>query len=159
LVFVQHTNIKMKTEFNFKVFISNTDPFRTVYISRHLKDLGVHDITRFKDQNDFLNYLNHKPDIIFVDYDVNSDEAFELIKKIKRTEPDTYVVIVTSRENIPSAVKAIRFGAFDYVVKGEEGNYLYYVIQRIICIRREIKVNNSRFADGSNSNVKFYYLN
>jgi DNA-binding NtrC family response regulator len=148
----------MKTEFNFKVFISNADPFRTTYMTRYLKDMGVQNITRFKDQNDFLKYLKHRPDIIFVDYDTDP-EALEIIKKIKRTEPDTYVIVVTSRENIPSAVKTIRFGAFDYVVKGEEENYLYYVMQRIICIRREIKTNNSRFAGGFTSAAEFYHLN
>lgn len=56
-------------------------------------------------------------DVIILDLENNSDECFELLRKIKANTPQTPVIITSTSEHAETVVKSIKEGAFDYVVK------------------------------------------
>ena len=43
----------------------------------------------------------------------------EVLKKIKESSPLTQVVMVSGQHSLTVAANAIKYGAFDYIVKGE----------------------------------------
>jgi DNA-binding NtrC family response regulator len=68
---------------------------------------------------DCVNNLTLQPDVIFLDYSMELFNGLEVLKKIKRFNPDIYVVFLSGQENIETAVSSLKYGAFDYIVKGE----------------------------------------
>jgi len=70
---------------------------------------------------DGLNALKiveeESPDLIFLDIVMPGMDGITTLKKIKEKYPDTYVVIISAYGNIETAVKAIKYGAFDFIEK------------------------------------------
>jgi DNA-binding NtrC family response regulator len=61
-----------------------------------------------------------KPDIVVLDYELNkiSDEdGSHTVDKIKEISPETVVIMMSDEEDMNSALKALRYGAYDYVMK------------------------------------------
>jgi len=44
-------------------------------------------------------------------------DGVELIRRIKDTDPDTIVILMTAYPSLPTAVEALRLGAHDYLIK------------------------------------------
>ena len=61
----------------------------------------------------------YEPDLIFLDYNMGSLNGIETLKKIKRFNPNSLVVFISGQEEIAVAVNALKYGAFDYLVKSE----------------------------------------
>ena len=57
------------------------------------------------------------PDIALVDYMMPEMDGLELLKELKRHDRNLEVVIMTAFGTIPSAIEAVRSGAFDYLAK------------------------------------------
>jgi len=58
-------------------------------------------------------------DLVFVDYSLPGRDGLEVLEEIRRGEAPPPVVVVTGRGDEQMAVKAMKGGAYDYVVKGE----------------------------------------
>jgi signal transduction histidine kinase/FixJ family two-component response regulator len=58
-------------------------------------------------------------DLVFLDYSLLGRDGLEVLEEIRRGEAPPPVVVVTGRGDEKVAVKAMKGGAYDYVVKGE----------------------------------------
>ena len=74
------------------------------------------------------NYPFH---ILFVDIKMPGMDGIELLEKVKTEYPDTIIVIITAYGSIESAVKAMRIGASDYLLKPFKPDQLSLVMERI----------------------------
>jgi len=108
----------METNKNFRIFLVDDDTFCMGIYRQHLASLGYNDITGFGNGHDCLNHLTEQPDVIFLDYEMSNLSGLEVLKKIKRVNPDIFVVFLSGQASIMTAVNALKFGAFDYIVKG-----------------------------------------
>jgi two-component system, OmpR family, response regulator len=71
-----------------------------------------------------LKNLSQNPDIIILDYHLNSVNrnainGLATLDKIKETNPQTPVIILSSQDKIEVAVNCMKHQAFDYIVKSE----------------------------------------
>lgn len=57
------------------------------------------------------------PDLILLDIWMPGIDGLETLKKIKRAQPQQLVVMMSGHGSIETAVKATRFGAFDFIEK------------------------------------------
>ena len=69
--------------------------------------------------------------LLFVDIKMPGMDGIELLEKVKQEYPDTIVVIITAYGSIESAVKAMRIGAHDYLLKPFKPDQLSLVMERI----------------------------
>ena len=69
--------------------------------------------------------------LLFVDIKMPGMNGIELLEKVKTEYPDTIVVIITAYGSIESAVKAMRIGAIDYLLKPFKPDQLSLVMERI----------------------------
>ena len=69
--------------------------------------------------------------LLFVDIKMPGMDGLELLEKVKDEYPDTLVVIITAFGSIDSAVKAMRIGASDYLLKPFKPDQLSLVMERI----------------------------
>ena len=69
--------------------------------------------------------------LLFVDIKMPGMDGIELLGKVKAEYPDTLVIIITAYGSIESAVKAMRIGATDYLLKPFKPEQLSLVMERI----------------------------
>lgn len=110
---------------------------------QHIKNLGYEDITLFQNGTDCLNNLIEYPNIIFLDHNMDMLSGFEVLKKIKRFDPNVNVVMVSGQDDLQIALNALKYGAFDYIAKGDQENEkIESVIKRIEDL--DIEINRSK---------------
>lgn len=78
--------------------------------------------------------LSHNPDVIILDYhldgiDKNAMNGMATLDKIKVSNPDIPVVMLSSQDKIDVAINCMHHRAFDYVVKSETA---FMRLQKII---------------------------
>jgi DNA-binding NarL/FixJ family response regulator len=83
-----------------------------------------HEIYLFNTGEDCLDHLGEQPDIIILDYNLNSvkkDAANGLVilDAIKRMNDDVKVVMLSSQETTWIILQTVKMGAAEYVVKDE----------------------------------------
>jgi DNA-binding NtrC family response regulator len=69
--------------------------------------------------------------LLFVDIKMPGMNGIELLEKVKEEYPDTLVIIITAYGSIESAVKAMRIGATDYLLKPFKPDQISLVMERI----------------------------
>ncbi len=89
-----------------------------------------------------MDNIGDKPAIVLLDFqlEVGNPQAkngLQYLRKIKRMEPDTEVVMVSAQESLEIAVDAMSYGAFYYVIKNE-GAHLrtQFIINKILKERK-----------------------
>ncbi|UFH54884.1 response regulator [Spirosoma sp. KNUC1025] len=108
----------MEATESLSIFIVDDDPFCRSFYEQHIRNLGYDQITIFSDGQECLNQLTAQPDVILLDYSMEPLNGLDVLRKIKRFNPDIYLVIVSGQEELQVAVNALKYGAFDYIIKG-----------------------------------------
>ncbi len=70
------------------------------------------------------------PEVVLCDVRLPDGNGVDLVLKIKKTYPQTEVILLTAHGNIPDGVQAIKNGAFDYITKGDDNNKIIPLISR-----------------------------
>jgi polysaccharide export outer membrane protein len=107
----------METTSPLKVFLVDDEPYCLNLYAQYFVNLGYQDIHSFGKSGDCLDELTKKPDVIFLDYHMDNLNGIELLKKIKRFNPNVMVFFVSGQESIRVAVNTLKYGAFDYIIK------------------------------------------
>jgi len=74
----------------------------------------------------------HPWDIFFLDLKMPGMSGLELQKKIIEINPDSTIVIITAYASVESAVEAMQTGAYDYLSKPFDPDYLGLLVRNII---------------------------
>ena len=83
------------------------------------------------EQNDF--------DVILCDVKLPDGNGVEFTATIKEKYPTVEIILLTAYGNIPDGVQAIKNGAFDYIVKGDDNNKIIPLIHKAIDKKRLTK--------------------
>ncbi|AUD02617.1 response regulator [Spirosoma pollinicola] len=106
------------------IFIIDNDLFcRTLYM-QHIHNLGYSRVSLFCDEQECMDQLTTSstteiPDVIFLCCCFEQQNGLNILRKIKRINPDIYLVALSGDEDKQAAINAIKYGAFDYIIKGE----------------------------------------
>ncbi|MFN8286303.1 MAG: sigma-54 dependent transcriptional regulator [Chitinophagales bacterium] len=101
-------------------------------LSRIIKLEGF-DVLQVGDCNSALKKLEHTGvDIVLCDVKLPDGNGVELTKTIKTSHPEIEVILLTAYGNIPDGVQAIKNGAFDYIIKGDDNDRIIPLIYRAI---------------------------
>ena len=71
-------------------------------------------------------------DVVLCDVKLPDGNGVDLTIAIKEKAPQTEVILLTAYGNITDGVQAIKNGAFDYIVKGDDNNKIIPLIHRAI---------------------------
>lgn len=63
-----------------------------------------------------------EPDVIFCDVKLPDGNGVEFIKELKAKNRLTEIILLTAHGNIPDGIQAMKNGAFDYLVKGNDND-------------------------------------
>lgn len=110
----------MSNSHTLKIFIVDDDMFCRELYQKHLRNIGIDDISAFESGEECLKHLYIKPDVIFIDYNMIPYNGIELMKRIRAINPDIQLLLISGQKDIKVAVQALRNGAFDYIIKGDK---------------------------------------
>jgi DNA-binding NtrC family response regulator len=71
-------------------------------------------------------------DIVLLDLRMPGMDGMEVLRQIREIAPQSVVIIMTAYASIPSAVQAMKDGAYDYVVKPLDVDQLARMLKRIV---------------------------
>ncbi|MBL7914516.1 MAG: C4-dicarboxylate transport transcriptional regulatory protein DctD [Bacteroidetes bacterium ADurb.Bin397] len=115
-------------ELSKKIFIVDDDPVLAEMLRDHLVKMTNYDVTSFSSGEECLKHLDQFPGIVFLDFyldSVNKDamDGLQVLQEIKKASPESDVVMLSGQDKIQVAVDTMKYGAFDYIVKGESAFY------------------------------------
>lgn len=125
---------------SYKIFLVDDDIKTLIMLKHHLENKIKQELTVnvFAYGENCLDRLSEKPDIIVLDYylsEIREDAqtGVEILKKIKAINPNIEVIMMSSQEDMATALETIRSGACEYIIKNEKSlEQLEKAIQNII---------------------------
>jgi putative PEP-CTERM system response regulator len=90
----------------------------------------------------FLQIRGHSPDVILLDIILPDLDGLKVLEKIKQSEPDVIVIMITATKTVKTAVEAMKLGAYDYVTKPFDIDELRLIINRALsaqALEKEVK--------------------
>lgn len=75
--------------------------------------------------------LRHRPDILFLDIQLQGHTTLELLRELKEAIPLPHIIFTTAYSNSEYLLQAIRFAAADYLLKPVDVSDLAKAIRRI----------------------------
>jgi len=114
----------MKNKKTTSVFLVDDDAIFLKVQETQFKEKTNFIVKTFSTGEDCINHLSEKPDIIFLDYNLNSsnpsaNNGLQILAKIKKIDKNIEVVMQSSQDKLEVAVNCMKNDAFDYIVKGE----------------------------------------
>lgn len=131
----------MDNDNKIKLFLVDDDAVYLKLLEIEFLQHGDFDIETYPTGELCLKNLSNKPDVIILDYyldgvDVNAMNGIDTLDKIKASNPNIPVVMLSSQDKIDIAISCMHHGAFDYVVKSETA---FIRLQKIITAIFEFK--------------------
>ena len=82
-----------------------------------------------------------KFDLLLVDMKMPGMSGLDLLKKVKDIDKDTIVILITAFASVPSAITALKDGAYDYVTKPVDPDELAHIVEKAL-EQKALKVEN-----------------
>ena len=102
------------------------------FVSKAMEDEG-HDVSSASSGEEALEqFASEPPEAVILDLKLPGISGMEVLDKIKKTNKQTIVIMITAYGEISSAVKAMRKGAFDYIVKPVDLDHLILSLNRAL---------------------------
>jgi len=134
------------------IFVVEDDPMYQRMVKYVMELNPDHDVHVFSTGEECIQSLHLNPSIISLDYTLPDITGAEVLKKIKDYNKDISVIILSSQQDVSTAVKLLREGAYDYIPKDSEtkerlNNTISHIKEQenlkkeVITLRQELQTN------------------
>ncbi len=109
-------------------------------VSKTLQRVG-YSVREATSGEDALEIIGSEPfDVVLTDIRMPPGlDGVELIRRIKDTDPDTIVILMTAYPSLPTAVEGLRLGAHDYLIKPSSSQDIRQSVARGVERSRNLK--------------------
>ena len=114
-----------------RILIADDERAIAITLRDDLERAG-HKVAIARDGAEARAMLSETPfDVLVTDIRMPGASGIELLEEVKRTRPETEVVIITGYGTIESAVDATRKGAFEYILKPFDNDQILVTLRKI----------------------------
>jgi DNA-binding NtrC family response regulator len=115
----------MSRQIDILIFLVDDDPFYLKALEFEFRQNPNLKIKTFLSGEACIENLGLKPDVIILDYILaNANKkalnGLQTLEIIKKTLPNTQVIMLSAAESVEVATSSLKLGAFDYVVKNQD---------------------------------------
>ncbi|MFT3936970.1 MAG: sigma-54 dependent transcriptional regulator [Chitinophagaceae bacterium] len=110
----------MKNRSAFKIFILEDDVWYGSMLQHYLSLNPDYEVRRFENSASFFSALHENPQVVTLDYSLPDCDGGEALKKIKESNSNIQVIIISGQEDVATAINLLKNGAFDYIVKDDD---------------------------------------
>ena len=137
------------------IFLVDDEQIQNEMLKDYISDRFKYKIKTYESGETAIADLNLDPEIIVLDFHLNAhlpdaQNGVEVLKKIKEVHPTSQVIMLSGQDKLEVAVDSMKYGAYDYVIKGETA------FSRMANILNNInELNNLKTANKSYKKVNF----
>lgn len=111
---------------SYSIFIVEDDKWYGEVLKHHLSLNPEYDVHLFESAKDLLASLYKNPNLICMDFGLPDMQGDQLLREIKKRNPNTQIIIISAQEEISVAVNLLKQGADDYIVKNDHTQELLW---------------------------------
>lgn len=124
------------------LIIDDEEKLRTL-LARILQSEGFEVVEAGDCRSGLKKLEQHNIDVVLCDVKLPDGNGVDLLPKIKSAHPFVEVILLTAYGNIIDGVQAMKNGAFDYIVKGDDNEKIIPLLHRAIeKVQLQKKVND-----------------
>ncbi len=106
------------------IFLVDDEPIQNEMLKDYISDRFKYKIKTYESGETAIADLHLNPEIIVLDFHLNAhlpdaQNGVEVLKKIKELHPSSQVIMLSGQDKLEVAVDSMKYGAYDYVIKGE----------------------------------------
>lgn len=116
-------------------------------LSMSLKADGYDVLTASSGEDALAVFNSEKPDIVLTDIKMPGMNGIEVLRKVKKIDEETEVIIITGHGDIDAAIEALKYGASDFINKPVRDEALTIALSRAL-EKIDIKKQLKEYTDG-----------
>ncbi|RYD55833.1 MAG: response regulator [Sphingobacteriales bacterium] len=114
----------MATDTKRYLFLVDDEPIQNEMLKDYLAERFLYNIKTYESGEEALKHMHLNPEIVVLDYHLSAHKpdaknGVDILKRIKEKHSDTQVIMLSGQDKIEVAIDSMKYGAYDYVVKGE----------------------------------------
>ena len=123
-----------------KILIIDDEPTIRMLLSRIL-ELEGYEVLKAKDRATALYTLKKQVvQVVLCDVFLPDGNGVDMVQELQQLAPAAKIILLTAHGNIPDGVQAIKNGAFDYIVKGDDNRKIIPIVNRAMdAVATELK--------------------
>ena len=129
-----------------QILIIDDEPANVRVLSMLLESDGYEVLAAYNGEEGLSVFEENAPHIVMTDIRMPGIDGIEVLRRIKKSDPDTEVIIITGHGDIDSAVEALQHGASDFINKPVRDEALGVALKRAeekIAIRARLEAYTS----------------
>ncbi len=99
------------------ILIVDDEPGILTTLAQILEDEGYRTVTTSSGEEALVLYERHRPSAVFLDIWLPDRDGLETLQALREMDPQAAVIMISGHGTAPTAVKAIKMGAYDYLEK------------------------------------------
>lgn len=113
-----------------KILLIDDEPMLRKLVGRIL-ELEGYEVMKTADRRSALDWLReNEAQVILCDVFLPDGNGVEMVAELQQLAPGARIVLLTAHGSIADGVQAIKNGAFDYIVKGDDNRKLIPIVSR-----------------------------
>lgn len=112
-----------------KVLVVDDDPSIVRAITFVAENEGYESVSAGDGEEALTVYSTESPALVFLDIHLPKRDGLDVLRVLKEHNNTVPVIIITGEGTMQAAVKAMQFGAFDYLTKPLDLNYIKRIIR------------------------------
>jgi nitrogen regulation protein NR(I) len=122
-----------------RILVVDDDPSMRYSLNRMLEGQGFA-VFLAKNGGEALERFNQeKPDLVIMDIKMPGPSGLEVLKEIKEGDPKALVILMTAFGTTETAIEAMKFGAFDYILKPFDIPQMRGLVERALEVSRMMR--------------------
>ncbi|MFX8304976.1 response regulator transcription factor, partial [Acinetobacter baumannii] len=77
-------------------------------------------------------YISKRPDVTVIDISLPDVSGFELMRRIRKDDPDAKIIMFSMNDDPAFVVRAVELGAQGYVSKGDDPRILLKAVRKVV---------------------------
>lgn len=119
-----------------RVLVIDDEPYIRESVEMFLREKGITVSTAATASEGLKLWRAGKPQVIILDIRLPDKSGLEILKEMASEDPDVKIIMITAFHDMDSTIKAMRYGAYDYVHKPLDIDELEHAVSSGLRIAR-----------------------